>query len=69
MTLSKGITCYGSKKGHYNFYYPDVDCPYELNVSLEVIKLNWVGAAGFEAVKIVSPVDYLPVQVLWIKTK
>ena len=65
--IIKGTTCYGSKKGYYNFYYPDFDIKYELAMNVEVKDISWIGTGEYRAVKVVSPDGYLPVNVLWVK--
>ena len=69
MIIRAGTLCYGSERGYYNFYYPNFDLKYELTISLEAQKLCWVGFEGYEAVKITSPENYLPLSVVWIKIK
>jgi hypothetical protein len=69
-TLSAGTQCYGSKRGHYNFYYPDLTQEYELTLKLEVEDLPWVcSPPQYKAVRVINPQDYLPFNVLWILKK
>ena len=65
--ISKGTTCYGSKMGHYNFHYPDPNQKYELLISIEATRLSWRSADGYTAFKILKPLDYLPIKVVWVK--
>jgi len=67
MTITKGTKCRPSVRGHYNFYYPDTNQEYELSMSIEVNRLSWTGYDGYKAFEIMSPKDYLPMKVLWIK--
>ncbi len=67
MIIPKGTTCYGSEKGHYNFYYPNFEDKYETTLALEVVGMPWVGFEGYRAVKITSPENYLPLSIVWIK--
>jgi hypothetical protein len=69
MIIRAGTICYGSECGHYNFYYPNFNLKYELTISLQAQKLCWVGYEGYQAVKITSPENYLPLNIVWIKTK
>ena len=67
MIIPKGTTCYGSQKGYYNFYYPNFDDKYETTLALEVNLLPWITFESFAAVKIESPENYLPLNIVWIK--
>lgn len=65
--LAAGTTCYGSTRGHYNFYYPDLTQEYELTLNLEVEDLPWLSSPRiYKAVKVINPQDYLPFSILWI---
>jgi len=64
--LKKGTVCYGSTLGYYNFHYPDFSRKYELRIPVKVEYLTWATRQGFQAYKVESPTDYLPIGVLWI---
>jgi hypothetical protein len=67
MIINKGTKCHPSVIGHYNFFYPDFNKTYELSMSIEVKALTWKGFGDHRAYEIISPENYLPVKVLWIK--
>ena len=67
MVISKGTKCYPSEKGHYNFYYPNLNEVFELTMNIEASLLPWVGYRGYRAFKVVSPKNFLPIKVLWVK--
>jgi len=67
MIIRKGTTVYPSERGHYNFHYPKKSDPYQLNIDIEVKSLPWIHEDGVTPVEVVSPQDYLPYVVLWIK--
>ncbi len=66
--IPRGTPCYGSTKGHYNFYYPNFTYNYETTMALEATLMPWVCFDDPRAVKIVSPENYMPLQIVWIKT-
>tara|TARA_R100000963_G_C4640613_1_gene104264 strand:- start:1780 stop:2028 length:249 start_codon:yes stop_codon:yes gene_type:complete len=63
-----GTKCCASERGHYNFYYPDTNREFELTMKLEVEKLTWVSFKDYEAYRVISPENYLPVNVIWINS-
>ena len=69
MIISKGTVCYGSIAGMYNFYYPDLKNELILDMTIEVARMPWVKYDRFEAVRVVSPENFLPYKILWIRDK
>ena len=67
MMINKGTICHPSVRGHYNFFYPDFNKIYELSMKIEVRALTWKEFNNHRAYEIISPENYLPVKVLWIK--
>jgi hypothetical protein len=67
MNLNKGTTVCPSQLGQYNFHYPSENNFYVLDINIEVEPLPWISISGFIAVKVVSPVDYLPYKILWTR--
>jgi len=67
MIIPKGTMCYGSKKGHYNFYYPNFDDKYETTLALEAARMPWISFDDHMPVRIVSPENFLPLSIVWIK--
>jgi hypothetical protein len=67
MTIKKGTECHPSVRGHYNFFYPDFSKIYKLAMNVEVNALTWKGIDQYRAYEVISPENYLPVKVLWIK--
>ena len=67
MIIRPGTTCYGSQKGHYNFYYPDFDEKYETRLTLEADQLPWVKFGKYAAVQITTAENYLPLKIVWIE--
>jgi len=68
MNINKGITVYPSKLGKYNFHYPDKNNPYILNINIKAEALPWVATGKCIPVKVISPSEYLPYEVLWVKS-
>ena len=67
MIVRKGTTVYPSVIGHYNFYYPNINDPFILSMSIKVEKLTWKTTGKKIPVKISSPENYLQYKVLWIE--
>ena len=68
MIIKKGTILYPSTLGQYNFHYPEVENPLELTMDIKVKLLSWVNhGSNLQPVEVVSPQDYLPYTVLWIK--
>jgi hypothetical protein len=66
MILKKGTICYGSIKGHYDFFYPNLENKFELTMAIEVERLPWISYDDYKPMRVISPDNYLPVKVLWI---
>ena len=67
MKISKGTTVYPSDLGQYNFHYPKMDDPYTLSMDIDVKVLHWIRYDKLTPVEVISPKNYLPYAVLWIK--
>jgi hypothetical protein len=67
MIIRSGTICYGSQRGHYNFYYPNFDEKYETRFTLEAQYLPWVSFGKYAAVQIKSSENYLPLKIVWIE--
>ena len=65
--LKQGTLVCPSKLGHYNFHYPDLDNALELARDITVKDLHWIGFDDFIATEVITPENYLPFVVIWIK--
>ena len=68
MIISKGTVCYGSITGEYNFYYPNLQNELVLNMTIEAAAMPWLKYDRLKAVRVISPENFLPYKILWIKT-